>query len=225
MPKRIFLVTATKAKTEEEFKKRPIAKSLEKLCNIYDLTQFDFHVEKNNKNGLSSVYNKFLTEEHKNDIVLFVHDDVIISDLFLVEHLRKSPYTVTGLAGTTSYNIASQKCAWHLMSKREDWRGEVRHIKDNNIWTSVFGRTPSNASLIDGLFIAVNIENILKTQARFNEQFKFHCYDLAFCIECERNNVSCGVLPISVIHYGLGDSMLTKEWEEANLKFKEVYTD
>jgi len=31
------------------------------------------------------------------------------------------------------------------------------------------------------------------------------------------------VLPIRVIHYGLGDSMLTTEWEEANVRFKQSY--
>jgi hypothetical protein len=223
-PKRVYLVTASKAKTEEEFQKRPIYKSLKKLYNMYDRWEFEFEVVKDNKEGLSTVYNRYLTEEHKNDIVLFVHDDVIINDLFLVEHLRKSPYVVTGLAGTKKYNKSVEKTAWHLMStSREDFLGEVAHTKEGAIWTTVFGPTQGRCKLIDGVFIAVNVEEVLKTNARFNEAFNWHHYDIAFCLECETHNVSVGVLPISIIHYGLGDSMLTQDWEESNKRFKGYY--
>jgi hypothetical protein len=98
--KRIYLVTATRATNQEEFAKRPIYKSLEKLYRVYSRDEFEFEVIKNNTEGLSTVYNKFITEEHINDIVLFVHDDIILDTFFLVEHLNKSPYTVTGLAGS-----------------------------------------------------------------------------------------------------------------------------
>jgi hypothetical protein len=222
--KRIYLVTATKAKTEEDFKKRPIYKSLEKLYHLYTRDEFEFEVIKDNKEGLSTVYNRYITEKYKDDIVLFVHDDVIIPDMFLVDHLRKSPYTVTGLAGSALINLQTDKCAWHLMSQREHLRGEVRHInKDGVIWTTVFGSTIGSVVVIDGLFIAVNVEKILKTKVRFNEEFKFHHYDLAFCQECVNNNVSVGVLPIDAIHFGLGDSMLTQDWENSNKKFIEKY--
>lgn len=222
-PKRIYLVTATRAKTEEEFKKRPVAKSLDKLCSMYDTTQFDFDVVKDNKEGLSTVYNRYLTEEYKNDIVLFVHDDLIIDTLFLVEHLRKSPYVVTGLAGARSVDLMTDKCAWHLMSKRDQQLGEVKHIRDGIIWSSVFGPTVGQVAVLDGLFLAVNVEEILKTEARFNTTFNWHHYDIAFGQECFKHNVTMGVLPINVIHYGLGDSMLTQDWEDSNKKFKGVY--
>lgn len=222
--KRVFLVTATKAVTEEEFKKRPVYKSLEKLYQMYDREAFDFDVVRNNSEGLSKVYNRYLNDEHKNDIVLFVHDDVIISEMFLVEHLRKSPYSVTGLAGTTLINLKADKCAWHLMSRNQEcMKGEVRHINGGRIWTTVFGPTQGAVTVMDGLFIAVNVEKILKTEARFNEEFNWHHYDLSFCLECQKHNVSMGILPISVIHYGLGDSMISTDWEESNVKFKQHY--
>jgi hypothetical protein len=157
------------------------------------------------------------------EVEWIVHDDVIIDTLFLVEHLNKSHYTVTGLAGSALISLQEDKCAWHLMSKREHLRGEVKHIKDGKIWSTVFGDTTGAVTVLDGLFFAVNVENILTTPARFNEQFNFHHYDLAFCLECQKNNVSMGVLPINVIHFGLGDSMLTNDWEESNNKFKEIY--
>ena len=40
--KQVLLVTATKAKTEEEFKKRPIYKSLKKFYDLYSRKEFEF---------------------------------------------------------------------------------------------------------------------------------------------------------------------------------------
>jgi hypothetical protein len=222
-PKRVYLVTATKAKTEEEFQKRPIHRSLKKLYDMYDRWEFEFDVVKDNKEGLTTVYNRYLTEDHKNDIVLFVHDDVIINELFLVEHLRKSPYAVTGLAGASVVSLKEEKCAWHLMAKREAYKGEVKHIKDGNIWTTVFGPTAGAVTVIDGLFIAIDVEQVLQRGIKFNEAFTFHHYDISFCLDCVNNSLSVGVMPVNVIHYGLGDSMLTSEWEESNKRFKGAY--
>ena len=221
--KQVLLVTATKAKTEEEFKKRPIYKSLKKFYDLYSRKEFEFIVVKDNTEGLSTVYNKYITDDNSDKIVLFVHDDLIIDTLFLVEHLNKSPYTVTGLAGTKSLDLKAEKTAWHLMAERKDFLGEVRHIRDNNVWCTSFGPTVGQVAALDGLFLAVNVEQILTTGARFNEVFNFHHYDLSFAMECKKHNVTMGVLPINVIHYGLGDSMLTQDWEDSNKKFKGVY--
>lgn len=221
--KKVVLVTCTQAKTEQEFKQRPIFKSIEKLSLIYDLKQFDFAILKDNQKGLSEVYNSFIkSPEYLKDILLFIHDDVEIKDTFLVETLNESPYVVTGLAGTKVANLSAPS-AWHLMGDRQHFVGEVMHIKDNNIWTTVFGTTQSRALLIDGLFIAINVEQIINTQARFNETFKFHHYDLSFCLECNKHKVPVGVMPISVVHHGLGDSMNTEEWRQSAEEFKKLY--
>jgi len=221
--KRVYLVTATKAKTEEDFSKRPIFKSLKKYYELYSRDEFEFEVVKGNSNGLPTVYNRYLTEEHKGDIVLFVHDDVIINDLFLVDHLNKSPWAVTGLAGASVVSLEADKCAWHIMSKPDTRKGEVKHIKQGTVWTTVFGPSDGAVTVIDGLFIAVDIEKILQRGVKFNEEFDFHHYDISFCLDCVNSSLSVGVLPINVIHYGLGDSMLTPEWEESNKKFKNAY--
>jgi hypothetical protein len=221
--KKVVLVTCTKSKTAEEFEKRPIFKSIEKLTNLYNTKQFDFKICKDNKIGLSEVYNSYLNKtEYFNDILLFVHDDVVLKDLFLVELLNESPYTVSGLAGTKTADL-NLPPAWHLMSNREQYVGEVAHKKDDTTWTTVFGSTKSRALLVDGLFIAVNVEKIINTEARFNEKFKFHHYDLAFCLECNKHKVPVGVVPISVIHYGLGDSMHSEDWSNSATEFKKEY--
>jgi hypothetical protein len=152
-----------------------------------------------------------------------MHDDIEINDLFLIEKLNESPYVVTGLAGSKTCDLSKDKLAWHLCCKKEDMMGEVAHKKNNFIWTSVFGPTIGRVLIIDGLFISVNVEELLKTNARFNEKFKFHHYDMAFCLNCNKHKVKVGLLPITVVHHGLGDSMLTQDWENSNIIFKKEY--
>ena len=228
--KKITAVIATQAKTIQEFEKRPIFSSLQRLFDIKDLfskNKFDFVIVKDNKEGLTKVYNKFLEDEkYSKDILLFVHDDVEIEDMFLLEKLQNSPYDVTGLAGTRKADL-SKPSGWHLMSNREDWVGEVAHasIKDGkkNIWTTSFGPTDSRALLIDGLFMAVNTEVLRDKKVKFNEKFDFHHYDLSFCLECNKAKVKIGVLPIRVVHHGLGDSMISEEWKVSAEIFKQTY--
>jgi hypothetical protein len=221
--KQVIVVVCTLSKTLDDFKTKPIFNSLEKHHKNYG-NLFDIRIVKDNHKGLSEVYNEFINnDEFKNNILLFVHDDVELDDLFLVEKLNASPYTVTGLAGTKSCDLNSEKLAWHLSTKREDMVGEVAHKKEEHVWTTVFGPTKSRTLIIDGLFIAVNVEKIKNTSARFNEKFKFHHYDMAFSMECNRNKVTVGVMPIHVIHHGMGDSMFSESWNDSNELFKKEY--
>jgi hypothetical protein len=223
MIKKVIIVVCTLSKTVDDFKNRPVYKTLEKLHKLYSASEFDVRIIKDNKKGLSEVYNSFLSEEYKKNIIVFMHDDIEINDLFLVEKLNESPHVITGLAGSKSLDLSKDKIAWHLCCERQDMMGEVSHKKDNFVWTSVFGPTNGRVLIIDGLFISVNVEELLKTEAKFNEKFKFHHYDIAFCLNCNKHKVKVGVLPINVVHYGLGDSMMTQEWEDSNSLFKKEY--
>ena len=158
-----------------------------------------------------------------NKIVLFVHDDVILEDIFLYNKLVNSPYSITGLAGTKSFNKKAEKAAWHLSSSREDYVGEVAHANNGKIWTTCFGPTPNRALIIDGLFIACRVKDLVEKELYFLDDFSFHHYDMSFCLKALEKSIKVGVLPIRVIHFGLGDSMLTSEWEESNKKFKEIF--
>jgi uncharacterized metal-binding protein len=220
---KLLIVSCTQAKTEEEFQKLPIYTSLKKQYEA-NSPNVDFHIFKDNKRGLSECYNEILRDPtNLKKTVLFVHDDVELEDLFLYEKLINSPYSITGLAGARSFSKQSNKLAWHLASPKENHVGEVAHISEGRVWTTVFGNTKSRALTIDGLFIACKVKDLLEKGLTFDEEFNFHFYDIAFCLRANQKQVTCGVLPIRVIHHGLGDSMLTHSWEEANSRFKEQY--
>lgn len=177
-----------------------------------------------NKEGLPRVYNKFITEEYKDKKVIFIHDDVLIEDLFWQEKLNIAfeKYDIVGLAGSKKID-QSKPPAWHLMSERNDMVGEVAHAHEGKIWTTVFGPTDSRALVLDGLFIAVDVHKLLSTDTKFDEDFDFHHYDISFCLRANNNKLKMGVTPIRVIHFGLGDSMNTPEWNSSAARFKLKY--
>jgi hypothetical protein len=220
---KLLIVTCTKAKTDKQFQQRPIFESLKKQYDVN--SKVDFFVFTDNQRGLSECYNEILNNsEHQDKVVLFVHDDVVLEDLFLYEKLTNSPYSITGLAGAKTFDKRANMLAWHLSAPKEDYVGEVTHVKsDSTVWTTVFGPTTSRALILDGLFLSCKISDLKQKSLEFDDDFKFHFYDIAFCLKANEKKVSCGVLPIRAIHHGLGDSMLTPQWSEANIKFKEKY--
>ena len=219
---KLLIAICTQAKTDEEFQKLPIYPSLKKQYEA-NSPNVDFHIFKDNNRGLSVCYNEILKDsKHSDKTVLFVHDDVVIDDLFLYEKLINSPYAITGLAGAKSFNKQSGKLAWHLSASPSDYVGEVSHANsEGKIWTTVFGPTESRALTVDGLFISCKVNEL--NGVEFDENFNFHFYDIAFCLRANDKKVKCGVLPIHVIHHGLGDSMLTQDWEATSIKFRETY--
>lgn len=204
---------------EEFWNKSKAAKYLNKFSTAEKVFIYD------NKDGLSKVYNKFLTKEYKDYKIIFVHDDVIIEDLFLEEKLDKlfAEFDIVGLAGSKSCDITAKYPAWHLMAPRTDFVGEVAHSKDDEVWSSIFGPAKSRALVIDGLFIAVNVAKALEKGLKFDEQFNFHHYDIDFCLTANKKKIKIGVGPIRVVHFGLGDSMQTQEWVDSGELFKKKW--
>lgn len=183
------------------------------------------HIEYSNKQGLSKLYNSFITEENRDKRIIFVHHDVMIDDILLLEKLEIAfeKYDIVGLAGSKKCNLNSPIAAWHLMCNREDMVGEVSHGKDQKYWTTIFGPTDSRALILDGLFIAVKVSKLLDTNTSFDENFDFHHYDISFCIRANANKLKMGVYPIKVTHFGLGDSMHSSAWQQSSEKFKSIY--
>lgn len=220
---KLIVTICTKAKSIEEFVKRPIQKSLQ-LHHDQNRGDIDINIIPNNTTGLPTVYNKVLKDPaNKGKIALFVHDDVELEDLFLLEKLLNSPYSVTGVAGAKTFNKSVATAAWHLAAPRTDYVGEAGHTHNGNVWTTVFGPTKSRALTLDGVFLACRVDDLVAKEVFFDEDFNFHFYDITFCLNANKKNVTCGVLPIRIVHHGLGDSMNSEEWKKSNELFKQKY--
>jgi hypothetical protein len=216
------IVSAT-THTKDSFKEKSQLGLFLDKGNFNDISNIIY----DNKTGLPKIYNSFLTEENRNKKIIFIHDDVLIEDIFIFEKLDVAfeKYDIIGLAGSKKCKINSHIPAWHLMCDKQDMIGEVAHSKDKKVWTTCFGETDSRALILDGLFLAVNVSKLLDTGTKFDENFDFHHYDISFCLNANKNKLKMGVYPIRVIHFGLGDSMRSKEWEISSHIFKKNYTN
>jgi hypothetical protein len=180
--------------------------------------------ENDNKYSLTEVYNKGL-KESKYDIVVFMHDDIIIETTSVTKKIQrlfeKNPeYGIIGLAGT------DELVSGMWWQKREKMFGQVKHQHDGKTWKNSYsgslGDDLKEVVCVDGLFFAVN-KNIIKNN--FDEEFKgFHFYDIPFCVENFRQGVKIGVTTkIMVIHKSIG--MVDKKWEKNKLFFEAKYGD
>ena len=200
--KKILVVTCTKG----DGKNTQLVNSLNGLKDDVSLV-----IVANNKKGLSECYNRYLTPENliKHDIALFVHDDVFIDDLKLKGKLyaaiENMNYDIVGLAGAKEIKI-SEPALWHRMSQQRSWSGAVSHSIDNSSKTFVtsFGPWPSRCLVLDGLFLAVDLKRVLEVGWKFNEDYLYHHYDIASCIDANNKKLKMGTYPIHVTHHSPG---------------------
>lgn len=186
----------------------------EKIIKVNLNSDTDLVVFTENTEGLPKVYNQVLQKQPswiniKYDVVVFVHDDVSVEHNKVFEVLKAGfgvGNTIIGLAGTSQATIKAP-ALWHLMSKHEDWSGAVAHPYSNGTGMTSFGPAPRRCLLLDGLFLAVNTKT-RPADLLFDEQFKFHHYDLDFCLTANKLGVKMSTAPIWVTHNSPGLSSL-----------------
>jgi hypothetical protein len=226
MNPKVVIVSCTR-KLQQEAQSLPIYRSWKDGLNT---PNYKLDIVWENEDGMPSVYNRKLEEYKDTDVefVLCVHDDVYIDDLKLYEKLKQANglgYSLIGLAGGLNPRLIDP-ALWHVMVDRNQQRGEVAHPAGNNnqTMTTSFGPTPSRVAIMDGLFIAVHMPSVSKTDWKFNENYTFHHYDISSCIDANRKGLKLGVYPIHVIHSSPGLlSIHDKRWSTSNEKFLEEY--
>ena len=183
-----------------------------------------------NKEGLSAVYNQKLLQYAGVgcEYMAFVHDDVYLDDLKLYDkvsaaHLNLG-YHIIGVAGASKVSVRDPSL-WHLMCGREDWRGTVHHFtRTGQIQASAYGPTPSQVAVMDGVFMAVHVPSVVASGWRFNEDYLFHHYDIASCLDAHAKGLKLGVYPIHLIHESPGlDSRSNPSWAASNQRFLSNY--
>lgn len=188
----------------------------------------------NNSLGLSTVYNQALKAAEKDPAILvFIHDDIYLCDLFWTERIYEGLQTfdVIGLAGNT--RRVPRQPGWAFTTavpnlQFDDPRflsGTVGHGKDlPGDKVAVFGPSKQECKLLDGLFLAADSEVLNRAGVRFDERFSFHFYDLDFCREVERKGLRMGTWPISVVHQSAG-AFGSPGWVEGYEKYLAKYPD
>lgn len=164
-----------------------------------------------NTTGLSLMYNKAIQEHGKDfDNIVFIHDDVYVDDLDVCKKLERAhnDFDIVGLAGGVNPKV--QKLAlWHLMCggfNSNNLRGAVAHPCNDKgqIFMTSFGPTPARVAILDGLFLSIDIRKINSVRWKFNENYTFHHYDIASCLDANAKSLKLGVAPIWVVHKSPG---------------------
>ena len=220
---RTLIAVATKA-TSDSFRTSRLFKSLthheENTINTFDLQP-----TYKNTSSLCAVYNNYLTPENlkKYDCILFVHDDVFIDSINFLVQIRNSfkrGFDVVGLAGGSKLQI-KKPCLWHITCKRETLSGIVSHYQNNTDYSpTIFGPTPKEVVLLDGVFLAIRTKSIAKEKIKFDTNLKgFHYYDLKFCLDCHLAGLRLTTAPIHVIHESPGLFNHTEEYGKSEEYF------
>ena len=179
-------------------------------------------IQNNNQYSLSQAYNMGWEQANPDHILLFIHNDIKIETnnwgFKLLSIMNSGDFDIVGLAGTDY--LAETGVWWHDRSR---CYGIVNHTDGIKEWETAFApplpRTKEVVA-IDGLFIAVNPDNI---KHKFDEDFKgYHLYDLAFVFPNFLDGCNVGVTTqIRVCHESVG--MVNAEWDRNRLQFAEKY--
>jgi hypothetical protein len=179
--------------------------------------------ENDGEKSLTQIYNIGL-KESVNDIVVFMHDDLILETTNITPKITKmfekhSEYGIIGIAGTDKLTSGM----W--WQNRDNMFGVVGHIHQgkrhvNKYSKGVFNDVLKDVVVVDGLFFIVHKNRIKK---EFNEEFEgFHFYDISFCVENHLEGVKIGLTTkFGVTHKSIGE--VNKKWEKNKLFFEALY--
>jgi hypothetical protein len=183
-----------------------------------------------NQYSLPEVYNKAIsTYSSKDAVMVFCHNDIEFDTpdwgKILLKHFNKTNnYQIIGVAGATELN---EHGTWWLDKSNQmnfsKMMGIVNHDNGIRKWESKYSEPHFgiiDVLLVDGLFIAVDTEDI---EHKFDENYKgFHFYDVSFCFPNYLDGCNIGVITdIRITHKSIGQT--NQEWEVNKQQFVEQY--
>jgi hypothetical protein len=203
----IDVVTATRLSSFDFWKRSALGQSLKRLEHD---PRIRAHVAFRNRKGLPEVYNTRIQAPDAHDALVFVHDDVWIDDAQFADHVLEglAHYDVIGVAGNRR-RLPFQP-AWAFVDimfncdEQEHLSGAVAHGPKPFGELSVFGDTPSDCELLDGVFIAARAQALQSQGVAFDPKFKFHLYDMDFCRSARDKGLRIGTWPVMLTHQSAG---------------------
>lgn len=206
--------------TREENKKH--SEHLLKACGNPKVEVIEYI---NKGESLTKFYNKAL-KETKNDIVVFIHDDVIVETKQIANRIvrmfeNNPEYGIIGVAGT---KYLSETGRW--WDERKSMYGRVSHTHEGKTWLSEYSpdqdRRLEETIIVDGVFFAVHKKRIKQT---FDEAVEgFHFYDVDFSFRNHIEGVKVGVTTeVRINHMSIG--MTNEQWDLNRQQFAEKFKD
>lgn len=220
----IEIVSATRLNQQDFWNQSALGFSLGRLSHDKRLVPRIFF---ENSRGLSDIFNECLQDTQTQPIVVFVHDDVWLNDFFVADRILEAAkvYDVFGVVGNKrqlglqpSWAFLTTNALW---DDAENFSGSVCHSQQPFGAIDHFGPSPADCALVDGLFIGVNKAVVNATGTRFDPAFKFHFYDVDFCMVARKNGLKIGTWPIALTHQSMGG--FDQSWRDTYQVFTEKW--
>jgi tetratricopeptide (TPR) repeat protein len=220
---KIRFVSATRLSQQDFFATAPLGRSLPIYRTFPKRQIIELRLFANNAEGLSSIYN-IAIEESKSDpaTLIFIHDDVYLSDYYWAEHLQEAleHFDLVGLAGNR--RRVPRQASWMYLDDQftrdnyDNLSGVLGHGDPfpNLRQLSVYGEPGQEVKLLDGVMMAIRSQTLIERDLRFDPRFRFHFYDLDFCRQAEIRRIRMGTWAISVVHASAG-SLGVEAWRAA----------
>ena len=217
----IRIVIATR-KTIDEYKRSDEYKVIAQFNKIHPI---NIRLFDKNSRGLSSVYNQSITEvKNLQCILIFMHDDVLITDMYWVERIIDGfkKFDILGVVGNKK--PSQDQPSWVMINEVGELDnfenlsgaiGQGDRFPPQKI--DIFGKPDQEVKQMDGCFLAVKSETLYKSGIRFDPTFKFHFYDMDFCRSADKAKLKMGTIPLSIIHKSYG--VLNEDWKKNYLLY------
>lgn len=214
----VRIVCATRATQNEFMEKSPLAISVRSFCAV---SPVELKLFPENKVGLAELYNAAIEEALADPAILvFVHDDVFISDYHWSGVIREGlqKFDVVGVVGNTRRQ--SLQPGW-IVTDRKGTLDDAAHLSGAVGQGSQFppqkldhfGPAGRECKLLDGLLLAADSRTLATKGLRFDPRFSFHFYDIDFCRSAESLAMKMGTIPLSVVHTSYGS--MSAAWHKA----------
>jgi tetratricopeptide (TPR) repeat protein len=230
---KIRFVSATRLSNEQFFANSALGRSLPVYRTFPKRQPIELRLFANNLQGLPAIYNTAI-EESKADpaILVFIHDDVFLSDYYWAEHLLEalSHFDVVGLAGNR--RRVPRQASWMYLDDQftrdnyDNLSGVLGHGDPfpNLKQLSVYGEPGQEVKLLDGVMLAVRSATLIDKDLRFDARFKFHFYDMDFCRQAEIKHIRMGTWAISLVHASAG-ALGVDSWRDGYRDYLDKYGD
>jgi len=215
------VVSATRLSEREFWQRSALGQSLVRLG--FD-DEISTRISYENSRSLSSIYNEAIAAPDAAELIVFVHDDVWIDDIFFSQQIQAGleTFDVIGVAGSKR-RLAGQP-SWAFINTAfdreadEHLSGRVAHGPTPFGSVSCYGHVPAQCQLLDGLLLAARSSTLQRSGVTFDDRFQFHFYDLDFCRTATRLNLRLGTWPITVTHQS-GGSFGSEQWQMAYAEY------
>jgi GT2 family glycosyltransferase len=229
----IRFVSATRLSSQDFFADAPLGRSLPVYRTFPKRQAIELRLFPKNDQGLPTVYNIAIEEARASPAILvFIHDDVYLSDFYWAEHLHDAlaEFDIVGLAGNKR-RVPGQ-ASWMYLD------GEFTRDSHDNLsgvlghgnpfpdlrQLSAYGDPGQEVRLLDGVMMAVRSQALIERELRFDPRFRFHFYDMDFCRQAELRGLRMGTWAISLVHASAG-KLGNEGWRGAYHEYLRKYDE